>query len=125
VSGNKILLDTNAFIYFFEGRRTITEIVVSTPEIYFSAISEIELLSATHLTTEETEQIKAFLRLCQRVELTTEVIEQTISIRQQYHFKIPDAIIAASALCLQIPLISADTDFQKVANLNLISDILT
>ena len=125
MNGHKIFLDTNAFIYFFEGRSKITELVVSTPDIYFSAISEIELLSAPHLTAEEIEQIKAFLRLCQRVELTTEIIEQTIRLRQQYHFKIPDAIIAASALILRMPLVSADTDFQKIAHLNLVADILT
>ncbi|MCB0174219.1 MAG: type II toxin-antitoxin system VapC family toxin [Anaerolineae bacterium] len=124
MNGNKILLDTNAFIYFFEGRSTITDLVVNTPEIYFSAISEIELLSATHLTPTEIDSIKAFLLLCQRVELTTEIIDQTIMIRRQYRFKVPDAIIAASALHLKIPLVSADTDFQKVTGLTLISDIL-
>jgi len=125
VNGNKILLDTNAFIYFFEGRSTITDLVVNTPEIYFSAISEIELLSATHLTPNEIDSIKAFLLLCQRVELTTDIIDQTIMIRRQYRFKVPDAIIAASALHLKIPLVSADTDFQKVTGLTLISNILT
>lgn len=125
MNGNKILLDTNAFIYFFEGRSTITDLVVNTPEIYFSAISEIELLSATHLTATEIDSIKAFLLLCQRVELTTDIIDQTIMICRQYRFKVPDAIIAASALHLKIPLVSADTDFQKVTGLTLISDILT
>ena len=125
MNGNKILLDTNAFIYFFEGRSTITDLVVNTPEIYFSAISEIELLSATHLTPTEIDSIKAFLLLCQRVELTTDIIDQTIMIRRQYRFKVPDAIIAASALHLKIPLVSADTDFQKVTGLTLISNILT
>jgi predicted nucleic acid-binding protein len=125
VNGSKILLDTNAFIYFFEGRSKITNLVVNTPEIYFSAISEIELLSATQLTQSEIDSIKAFLSLCQRVELTSEIIDQTISIRRQYHFKIPDAIIAASALHLKMPLATADTEFQKVAGLTLISDILT
>jgi predicted nucleic acid-binding protein len=48
VNGDKIFLDTNAFIYFFEGRGKITELVVQTPTIYFSVISEIELLSAGH-----------------------------------------------------------------------------
>ena len=124
MNGNKILLDTNAFIYFFEGRSTITDLVVNTPEICFSAISEIELLSATHLTPTEIDSIKAFLLLCQRVELTTEIIDQTIMIRRQYRFKVPDAIIAASALHLKIPLVSADTDFQKVTGLTLISNIL-
>jgi hypothetical protein len=125
VNGNKILLDTNAFIYFFEGQSKITNLVVSTPEIYFSAISEIELLSANHLTQSEMDSIKAFLLLCHRVELTSEIIDQTIMIRRQYRFKIPDAVIAASALHFQMPLVSADTDFKKIAGLTLISDILT
>ena len=125
MNGNKILLDTNAFIYFFEGRSKITNLVVNTPEIYFSAISEIELLSATHLTQSEIEAIKVFLALCHRVELTSEVINQTVTIRRQYHLKIPDAIVAASALHLGAPLVSADTDFQKLADLVLIADILT
>jgi predicted nucleic acid-binding protein len=125
VNGDKIFLDTNAFIYFFEGRSKITDLVVQTPAIYFSAISEIELLSATHLSRAEIIQIKEFLSLCQRVELTSEVIERTIDIRRQYHFKIPDAIIAASALSLDIPLVSADTDFRQINGLSLNSDILT
>jgi predicted nucleic acid-binding protein len=125
VNGHKILLDTNAFIYFFEGRSKITDLVVNTPEIYFSAISEIELLSAAHLTQSDIDSIKAFLSLCHRVELTSEIIDQTITLRRQYHFKIPDAIIAASALYLQAPLVSADTEFQKIASLAWISDILT
>jgi predicted nucleic acid-binding protein len=125
VNGNKILLDTNAFIYFFEGQSKITNLVISTPEIYFSAISEIELLSASHLTQSEIDAIKAFLSLCQRIEITSEIIDQTIMIRRQYHFKIPDAVIAASALHLQMPLVSADTDFKKIVGLTLISDIFT
>ena len=125
VSGDKILLDTNAFIYFFEGRSKITNLVVKTPVIYFSVISEIELLSAPHLTEDEIVQIKTFLSLCQRVDLTSEIIDQTVSVRRKYRFKIPDAIIAASVLSLNIPLVSADMDFQKVEGLNLIWDILT
>ncbi|MCG8347486.1 MAG: type II toxin-antitoxin system VapC family toxin [Chloroflexales bacterium] len=125
MNGDKLLLDTNAFIYFFEGRSSITELVIQTPVICFSPVSEIELLSASHLTSDEIAQIKAFLSLCQRVELTSEVIEQTISLRRQYRFKTPDAIIAASSLNLNIPLVSADTDFDKVEGLFVISDILS
>lgn len=124
MSGSKILLDTNAFIYFFEGRVNITNLVVSTPEIYFSAISEIELLSADGLTQGEIDSIKDFLSLCKRVELTPAIIEQTISIRRQYRFKVPDAVIAASAIVLEIPLVSADAHFRDIAEIDLISDIL-
>jgi predicted nucleic acid-binding protein len=125
VSGDKILLDTNALIYFFEGQPKITDLVVKTPAIYFSVISEIELLSAPRLTQDEIVQIKTFLSLCRRVELTQEIVDRTIAFRRQYRFKIPDAIIAASVLSLNIPLVSSDTDFQKVEGLVLISDILT
>jgi hypothetical protein len=98
--------------------------VVNTPEIYFSAISEIELLSARYLTQNEIDLIKAFLSLCHRVELTSEIIDQTVTIRWQYHLKTPDAIIAASAFHLGVPLVSADTGFQQVTGLTLVSDIL-
>ena len=51
------------------------------------------------------------------------VIGNSILLRRDYRLKIPDAVIAASALVLAVPLISADTDFDKVDNLNLVSDI--
>ena len=110
--------------FFFEGRSAITDLVVHTPTIYFSAISEIELLSAPQLSLDETNQNKEFLALCQRVDLSSEIIEQTIAVRQQYRLKVPDAIMAASALTLNTPLVSADTAFKKVKTLIFISDIL-
>lgn len=119
-----MLLDTNAFIYFFEGRRTITDLVVRTPSLYYSVISEIELLSANHLTESETSQIREFLLLCNRIELTSEIVKKTITLRRQYRLKTPDAIIAATALNLNTPLVSADAGFQKIAELEVISDIL-
>lgn len=64
MSGNNFLLDTNAFTYFFGGRQRLTELVAQANLIYYSPISEIELLSAPHLSQKEIEQIKAF---CQSV----------------------------------------------------------
>ncbi len=81
--------------------------------------------SFPHLTQAEITQIKTFLLLCQPIELTSDVIEKTIAIRREYRFKTPDAIIAASALSLNIPLVSADTDFEKAVGLALVSDILS
>ena len=44
----------------------------------------------------------------------------TIDLRGKYNLKIPDAIIAASALYLNLPLISADKVFEKVSELQFI-----
>lgn len=63
MSGSKIFLDTNAFIYFFEGREKIKTLVLEASEIYYSPISEVELLSAAHLNDAEIKQIKSFLLL--------------------------------------------------------------
>ena len=46
--------------------------------------------------------------------------ELAIELKQDYHLKIPDAIIAATALYSDIPLITADKDFTKIKELDII-----
>jgi predicted nucleic acid-binding protein len=124
VSGSNILLDTNAFIYYFEGRSKITELVVNATRMCYSPISEIELLSATSLSLNQLEQIKAFLLLCERIDLSATVVAEAILVRRDYRFKTPDAVIAGTALDQKITLVSADAAFSRVVGLTLISDIL-
>jgi predicted nucleic acid-binding protein len=122
---SNLLFDTNAFIYFFSGGKAIRALVEQTPIIYYSLISEIELLSAPHLTDADMAHIKAFLAMCEPIPLIPEVVAGTVRVRRQYNVRVPDAIIAASALHLNVPLVSADTGFQKIEALSLIADILT
>ncbi len=42
--------------------------------IYYPVITEIELLSAPHLTDENTATIQSFLARCQRVDLTPDIV---------------------------------------------------
>jgi len=46
MNGDKVFFDTNAFIYFLEGRKPLQELVVVSSEIFYSVITEIELLSS-------------------------------------------------------------------------------
>ena len=124
MSGSNILLDTNAFIYYFEGRSKITELVVNATRMCYSPISEIELLSATSLSLNQLEQIKAFLLLYERIDLSTTVVAEAILVRRDYRFKTPDAVIAGTELDQKITLVSADAAFSRVVGLTLISDIL-
>ena len=124
MSGEAILLDTNAFIYFFEGRRRVAQLVLHAETVYYSVITEIELLSAGHLTEREIEVIREFLARCEQVELSSAVVRLTIDIRRQRRIKTPDAIIAASALSLSIPLITADRELAQIPGLNAVVDIL-
>lgn len=42
------------------------------------------------------------------------------NIRKKYNVKLPDSIIVASAIYLDLPLITADADIKKIEELNLI-----
>jgi len=46
------------------------------------------------------------------------ISELTIKLRRRYSLKLPDAIIAATALSLEIPLLTADKDFAKIKEID-------
>lgn len=54
------------------------------------------------------------------VDINPVIKDYTIKLRQKYAMKLPDSIIAATSLYLNTPLITADTDFKKVEELDLI-----
>lgn len=124
VNGDDILLDTNAIIYFLEGRSRIAEHVLFAERIYFSVITEIELLSSPHLSEKDNEAVRGFLSRCLRAGLTSDVVERAIHIRRTEGLKTPDAIIAATAIVHGIPLVTADKRFGRVVDLRVITDIL-
>jgi predicted nucleic acid-binding protein len=43
-----------------------------------------------------------------------------VKIRRSHRLRLPDAIIAATALYLKVPLLSADRDFEEVNELSLL-----
>jgi predicted nucleic acid-binding protein len=43
-----------------------------------------------------------------------------IDIKQQTRIKLPDAIVAATAMEYRLLLVTADKDFEKISNLNLL-----
>lgn len=119
MNGNKILLDTNIALYFLSGDSTLAYIL-DGKEVYISIITEMEMLGYPNITDVETAKIKAFISDCYLIDISNQVKERAISIRKQYNLKLPDAIIAASAFENQIPLISADTIFNRINELHFI-----
>ena len=123
MNGSSLVLDTNAFIYFFEGNKNIAEIISITPVIYFSSITEIELLSYNKLNKATTLKIIDFLSQCYEIKIDKKVVELSIKLRKQYLLKIPDTIIAASAISVNTSLVSKDKIFDKISELELIANI--
>ena len=85
----------------------------------FSVISEMELLSFSGITEEEENSIKALLNDCKEISLLKDVKDKAIELRKKYKTKLPDAIVAASAIVNNLPLITADKGFNQIQELNL------
>jgi predicted nucleic acid-binding protein len=57
---------------------------------------------------------------CFIAELTPHVKQLVKKLMQKYAIKLPDAIIAATALYLDLPLLTADKEFSKITGIKLI-----
>lgn len=118
MNGTDFLADTNAFIYLLNGDSCMKPYLQT--RLAYSVISEMELLSYSGITEQEENNIKALLNNCSKLQLKEEIKERTIKIRKTYNIKLPDAIIAASAIENRLPLITADVGFKKISELNLV-----
>lgn len=119
MSGNKIFVDTNIILYFLKGDPIVVDLVLDK-ELVISIISEIEILAFPGLSVENERQIKLFLSDCIIAELDQKVKELTIELRRKYKLKLPDSIIAASAIFQKTPLLTADKEFKKIEELDLL-----
>jgi predicted nucleic acid-binding protein len=70
---------------------------------------------------EEEQQGQALLDECVILPLTNEMKKVYVSLRKTYQLKLADAMIAATAISSGIPLITADKQFRKVTEINLIA----
>jgi predicted nucleic acid-binding protein len=113
MSGTNILLDTNIVLYLLNGEETLIPLL-DERNLFLSFITQLELLGNRHLKPRDILKIKQFISECTVIDITPAIKELVISIRQKYSIKLPDCIILATSLWLNMPLISADQDFKKI-----------
>jgi predicted nucleic acid-binding protein len=53
--------------------------------------------------------------------MSSSIRERYIEVRKKYHLKLADAIIAATAIASDIPLITSDKQFKTVKELKLVT----
>ena len=117
MNGIDYMADTNALIYLLSGDSCMKSYLANY--IGLSVISEIELLSFPGMTSFEEQQIRSFIKDCTVLFLTENVKNKTIALRRSYKIKLPDAIIAATAIENNLQLITADKGFKQIAELDL------
>jgi predicted nucleic acid-binding protein len=124
--GKRFLIDTNISIYFLDGNLTPSGIVFLQPlinqEINISVITKIELLGWNFPNSNKSEIHSEFVDQSNVFPLDDEIVEKTIEIRRTYKIKLPDAIIAATAIIFDLTLISRnDKDFTQIPGLKYVN----
>ena len=118
MNGISIICDTNPLIYMLDGNKPIAQFL-DNKQLYLSVITELELFGKQNLSTYDNELIKSLLLNCFVIDIENEVKQIYREIKQKYTIKLPDAVIAATALYLDLPLLTFDKDFQNIPNLKL------
>lgn len=113
MNGNNIFLDTNILLYFLKGEQEIIQ-MLSSKQIVVSFITELELLSFAHLIPDSEKIIKGLLSSCTIEDVNHSIKKNTIQIMKDYKIKLPDAIIAATAMPLNLPIVTAYKQFGRI-----------
>jgi len=123
--GQEYLLDSNVIIGYLAGRipssgmDIVSEIVSNRPNI--SVISQIEVLRFND-TPENEAVLENFINISKVYPLSNNVVERTIKLCKQIKIKLPDAIIAATALLEGLTLVTRNiSDFNKIPDLILLN----
>ena len=87
---------------------------IGISECAYSAITRIELLGFQEISREEESLIRQKLERLTYLPLSRAIEDVTINLRQTRKIKLPDAVIAATALCAGIELLTLDKQFQSL-----------
>ena len=125
----RFLLDTNAAIYYFknslpEKGKSFLLSALSGEQVAISFVSEIEMLAYTDITPSEEAAARILILWVNVLWIDEAIVSEAISIRKQTKLKLPDAIIAATALVNNLELITSNIqDFTRVKDLKIINPL--
>ena len=89
-------------------------------DLTVSVITKIETLGFNAPDPEQKKMVQ-FINLANILGLSDDIVQQTIDLRKNNKLKTPDAIIAATAIVHNLPLLSRNTkDFKSIPDLTVI-----
>jgi predicted nucleic acid-binding protein len=118
MNGINYLVDTNFLIHLSEEDKIVIPFL--DDKISISYITELELLGVFSISKEQLKNAQNLINDCIVFEMNSQIKQKVISLKQSYKIKLPDAIIAATAIVYNLPFITSDADFKKIKELQLI-----
>ena len=125
--GVKYLWDTNTAIYYLQQQfppnaEQFIDDLLKTELPVISAIPEIELLCWKTATPNDLALLHSFINDALVIELEQPIKTKTADIRKLHRIKLPDAIIAATALIYDLTLVTRNTaDFKNITGLKIVN----
>lgn len=119
----KYLIDTNTVIDYLDNKLPANAAnMLDMEELEVSVITRIELLAWRNAKPEQIFTMNQFLKSVVIWGLDEPVILKGIETRKSYPIKLPDAIIAATALVYDLSLVTRNIDdFKNIKSLKLIN----
>ena len=117
-----MLLDTNILIYMAQpgGEKLEAEFAALSPAT--SLIARVEALGFQRITAEERGRFDQLFAWVEVLPVSDAVAEAAILLRQARRMKLGDALIAATALLYELPLVTPNEhDFKHITGLRLIN----
>lgn len=122
MNGDKLLFDSNIIIYISKGTLGLKSFTRENDLPFLSVITYMEIMSYSFQSRKEKTFIENFSADSNLIHLESNIIERGIELRKKFKIKLPDAIIAATALVNNFKLVTRNTDdFKNIPNLKLLN----
>ncbi|MBP6698407.1 MAG: PIN domain-containing protein [Flavobacteriales bacterium] len=109
----RVAIDTNILLYVLGGDKAAHELLKGR-DVVASTMVRMEAMVYHGSDMGHLGQVQRFLDRCALEEIHRSIQDRAVDLRLRYRLRLPDAVIATTAVHLGIPLITADKIFSRL-----------
>jgi predicted nucleic acid-binding protein len=117
-------LDTNILIAYLNGDNNVISALSQWKKegraLFVSSVALAETLSYPAITPSDADIIRDFVGETISVPFDNSLAEIAASLRRKYKIRLPDAVVAATALSRNTPIVTRDRQFLKIKEISVI-----
>lgn len=113
MTDRSLLVDTNVLIHHWAGDQRTTGPLEGVL-LHVSFVTEIEILGFHGYTAHERAKVVADMATIRIIDLDAGIKSTAIDLCSRHRMKLADALIAATAIRLDVPLLTEDKHFRKL-----------